>query len=46
MESIFNENSDILKFLRIRQKEIHKNYHLIPDRVKFAKPLGLEVFMK
>jgi len=46
IDSIFNNNSYILKYLRQLQKEIKKEHHPMPDKIKFAKPVGLEEFMK
>lgn len=46
IESIFIYDSYILKYLRQCQKGIKKEHYPTPDRVRFAKPTGLEVFMK
>lgn len=40
IDSIFVEGSPILRWFRIRQIEIRKS-----DRVRFAKPMGLEAFL-
>ena len=40
IDNIFVTGSNILRYLQLRQKEIKKS-----DKIKFAKPVGIEVFM-
>lgn len=45
-DSVFVEDSYILRHLRIRQKEIKKSHKITPDNIKFAKPISLKMFMQ
>lgn len=44
-DSIFVEDSPILRWFHMRQQEIKKDHSERSDKKRFSKPTGLEMFL-